>query len=102
MRIEPKDVLRNRGVKSPDRADAVAAAFYYGGNGYYRPSQHRGGQSNGSGFYRPSMAEDRAGWGYAPHMSAEQWFGDDSQPVRDWEPENGDAVIQQSIGGWPG
>jgi hypothetical protein len=104
VRIEPKDVLRNRGVKSPDRADAVAAAFYYGGNGFYRPSQHRGVQGNGAGgFYRPSLDEGRAGWGgYAPHMSAEQWFGDDSQPVRDWEPESGDAAIQRAIGGWPG
>jgi phage terminase large subunit len=102
VRIESKDILRNRGVKSPDRADAVAAAFYYGGSGYYRPSQHRGGQSNGSGFYRPSMALDRAGWGYAPHMSAEQFFADDSQTVRDWEPENGDGVVQQKIGGWTG
>jgi hypothetical protein len=50
-----------------DRAEAVAAAFYYGGNGYYRPSQHGNG-----GFYRPSMVEDRAGWGYNPHQSAEQ------------------------------
>jgi hypothetical protein len=86
VRIEPKDVLRNRGVKSPDRADAVAAAFYYGG----------------TGFYRPSLDEDRGSWGFNPHQSAEQWFGDDSQPVRSDGLLDGDAAIQQRIGGWPG
>jgi phage terminase large subunit len=102
VRIEPKDILRNRGVKSPDRADAVAAAFYYGGNGFYRPSQHRGGQGNGSGFYRPSLDEDRSSWGFNPHLSAEQWYGDDSQPVHSDGLLDGDAAIQQRIGGWPG
>lgn len=103
VRLEPKDVMANRGLKSPDRADATAACFYYGGSGgYYRPSQHRGGQASGQGFSRPSMDEDRASWGYNPHLSAEEWFGDDSQPVRSDELLDGDAALQQRIGGWPG
>jgi phage terminase large subunit len=102
VRLEPKDVLRARGLKSPDRADAVACAFHFGSAGFYRPSQHRG---NGSGFYRPSLDEDRGSWGYAPHMSAEQFFADDSQPVGDgWQSgdDGGDAALQKRIGGWPG
>ena len=103
VRLEPKDVMASRGLRSPDRADATAACFYYNDSGgYYRPSQHRGGQASGQGFYRPSMDEDRATWGFNPHMSAEEWFGDDSQPVRSDELLDGDARLQEKIGGWPG
>lgn len=103
VRVEPKDILRARGVRSPDRADAVAACFYYGGNGFYRPSQHRGSQGNGNGgFYRPSLEEGHDGRGYGGHQSAEEWFGADSQPVAGNDLFEGDAKIQQKIGGWPG
>jgi hypothetical protein len=31
LKLEPKEEMRNRGLKSPDRADAVVAAFAMGG-----------------------------------------------------------------------
>jgi hypothetical protein len=34
LRLESKDDLRSRGIKSPDRADAVAGAFAHGNQLY--------------------------------------------------------------------
>jgi phage terminase large subunit len=95
LRIEPKDDLRARGVRSPDRADAVCACFYYGSTNFYRPGQ----RGVGSGYYRPSDAEAWAGLGSRPQMNAEEWFYSDGPA----EIGNGELDhMMQAGGAWTG
>ena len=94
LKLEPKDDLRARGVRSPDRGDAVAACFYYGSSSnFFRPSQR------GAGYYRPLDAEAWAGLGSRPQMNAEEWFYSDGPA----EVGTGEFDrIMQAGGAWTG
>lgn len=79
VRLEPKEDLRARGLKSPDRADAVAGAFAHGNLNYNHWAR---------------KVKD-------PWVQLDHWW-EDYEKIRANEPESEFAELQKDMGCWTG